>query len=450
MFFQAKLEILRSPKDDSSGDLMHRFAHLSDCHIGAWRDLTLRELNIKAFEKAMNRCVEEKVDFIVISGDLFDANIPDLSSVIRAASKMREVREHNIPIYTIYGSHDYSATTVSIVDVLQSAGLFEKVVNAEFIEDKLKLNFFTDPKTKAKLTGISGRKTGLERTYFEQIDRESIRCETGFKIFLFHTAVEEFKPLDYIYAESIPLSEVPQSFQYCAGGHIHKRIEQHSEDSGYIVWPGPLFGSTFKDLEDSSNGERRGFYIIDFDDQEVRKLSFEEVKVCDIIYETISADGKTANQVEHELKEFASNVDCRGKVVLLRISGILTVGKPSDIDFQSALEEIRKKDPLVVVPNRNGLTTKEQEPVRVTGESRVEIETNLFKERIGAYRVDASLSPTVKAALSNRLEGNSGLNLAVRLLSILRSERKENEKAGAFEERIWQEMQEALRLEELE
>lgn len=428
---------------------MHRFAHISDCHIGAWRDLTLRELNIKAFEKAMDRCIEEKIDFIIISGDLFDANIPDLSSVRRAASKMREVRKHDIPIYIIYGSHDYSATTVSIVDILQSAGLFEKVVNAEFIDDKLKLNFFTDPKTAAKLTGISGRKTGLERNYFEQIDRESIRREPGFKIFLFHTAVEEFKPLDYIYAESIPLSEVPPSFHYCAGGHIHKRIEQHSEDAGYIVWPGPLFGSTFKDLEDSSKGERRGFYIVDFDDQ-VRKLNFEEVKVCDIIYETISADGKTANQVENELKEFASNVDCGGKVVLLRVSGSLTVGKPSDIDFYSAIEEIRKKNPLVVVPNRNGLTTKEQEPVRVTGESRVEIEANLFRERIGAYRVDSSLSPAVKEALANRLEGSAGLNLAGRLLSVLRSERKENEKAGAFEERIWQETQEALRLDELE
>ena len=71
---------------------MYRFAHIADCHIGAWRDQTLRDLNIRAFEAAMDKCIEERVDFIIISGDLFDVNIPDLSSVKRTASKMREVR----------------------------------------------------------------------------------------------------------------------------------------------------------------------------------------------------------------------------------------------------------------------------------------------------------------------------------------------------------------------
>ena len=51
-----------------------RFAHIADCHIGAWRDKTLRELNIQAFEKALDTCIEQKVDFIILPGDLFDTN----------------------------------------------------------------------------------------------------------------------------------------------------------------------------------------------------------------------------------------------------------------------------------------------------------------------------------------------------------------------------------------
>ncbi|MCP8310332.1 MAG: metallophosphoesterase, partial [Candidatus Methylarchaceae archaeon HK01M] len=124
--------------------MTYSFAHISDCHVGAWRNQILRDLNIRAFEKAMEKCIEKKVDFIVISGDLFDVNIPDLLSVKRAASKMREVKANNIPIYVIYGSHDYSATAVSIVDVLQSTGLFEKVVDAKYDDDRLVLNFYRD------------------------------------------------------------------------------------------------------------------------------------------------------------------------------------------------------------------------------------------------------------------------------------------------------------------
>lgn len=428
---------------------MYRFAHIADCHLGAWRDQTLRDLNIRAFEVAMDKCIQEKVDFIIISGDLFDANIPDLLSVKRAASKMREVKENNIPIYVIYGSHDYSATAISMVDVLQDAGLFKKVVDAEFIGDKLVLNFFCDPKTGAKLTGISGRKLGLERIYYEQIDRESIQAEKGFKIFLFHTAVDEFKPLDYMYTESIPLSEVPPSFHYCAGGHIHKRVEQYSDACGYIVWPGPLFGSTFKDLEVSAQGERRGFYIVEFND-EVRKLNFIEVKVCDIIYEEVNAEGKTANQVEDELKEFAANIDAQGKVILLRVSGMLTAGKPSDINFNVILESIREKGPLVLLPNRHGLTAKEQRPIRVAGGSKAEIEMKLFRERIGSYRIDPNLSPVAKEFLKNMIEGKAGLDMARKLLNMLRSERKENESLNRFRERIWEDAQAVLKLGEME
>ena len=77
---------------------VHKFAHMSDCHIGAWRDEKLRELNLKAFEKAIDLCVEEKVDFILISGDLFDSNIPDLYQVKRAVEKLRLVKNRGINI----------------------------------------------------------------------------------------------------------------------------------------------------------------------------------------------------------------------------------------------------------------------------------------------------------------------------------------------------------------
>jgi DNA repair exonuclease SbcCD nuclease subunit len=38
-----------------------KFAHLSDCHLGGWRQPELQELNLKAFQKAIEESVEEKV-----------------------------------------------------------------------------------------------------------------------------------------------------------------------------------------------------------------------------------------------------------------------------------------------------------------------------------------------------------------------------------------------------
>ncbi len=70
---------------------MARFAHIADCHLGAFRDARLRELNLQAFEKALDEVAKQNVDFVIIAGDLFDISIPDLSVVERAVRKMRQL-----------------------------------------------------------------------------------------------------------------------------------------------------------------------------------------------------------------------------------------------------------------------------------------------------------------------------------------------------------------------
>jgi DNA repair exonuclease SbcCD nuclease subunit len=70
---------------------MFKFAHIADCHIGANRDPVLENLELEAFSKAMDACVQEKVDFVLISGDLFHANLPDMHVANAAVKKMKEV-----------------------------------------------------------------------------------------------------------------------------------------------------------------------------------------------------------------------------------------------------------------------------------------------------------------------------------------------------------------------
>ena len=57
---------------------MVKFAHLSDCHLGCWRQEELQRLNFESFQKIINKSIEEKVDFILIAGDLFDSAYPPI------------------------------------------------------------------------------------------------------------------------------------------------------------------------------------------------------------------------------------------------------------------------------------------------------------------------------------------------------------------------------------
>ncbi len=402
---------------------MPRFAHIADCHLGAWRDKRLREANLLAFESAMDACIREKVDFILIVGDLFHTNIPDMSVTDKAVKKMRQVTEKGIPIYLIYGSHDYSPNSSSIIDILHSSGLFTKVSVSEQSGGKLIPRFTTDPRTKAKITGISARVMGLERKYYELLDHEAASREEGFKIFAFHTAIKEIRPPYLSEMEGMPASMLPPGIDYYAGGHIHERIEEEV-DGRTLNYPGPLMGYNFSDLERSAQGADRGFFIVDFGDGKTSKR-YIPIVTKDTIFREFAGDGKTAEQLADEISTSLSETDVRDAIVLLRMKGKLSSGKPSDVGFHRIRDNIKKRGAFVVHINRYGLSSSTHSKIQIMGKTRKEIERKLFAEN--ADRLD-TFHDSLKAA--------KGRELGIGLLECLRSEKVLSETRKGYEERI--------------
>lgn len=431
--------------------MVYKFAHMSDCHIGAWRDPVLKDLNIRAFEMAIDQCIKEEVDFIIIAGDFFDVNIPDLESVRRATEKLRQVKDAGITTYIIYGSHDFSATRVSMINILESAGLFKKVMEPQTLGDnRITLTVFTDEKTGAKITGMSGRVLSLEKTYFEMLDHESFAELEGFKIFVFHSAINELRPKDLIHAASMPLSLLPPEFSYYAGGHVHSRSE-YKYHNGLVIYPGCTFGTDARDLEHTSQKEKRGFYIVEFEGAQVKKLNFIEISPCEIISKTIDAEMKTATHVQKSLDEYVSSIDVNGKVILIKLQGTLSAGKPSDVDTNPARELLKNNGAITVNISKFGLGTQEVTKIAVMGETKEQIEEKLFKERLGAFKLDSSLKDEkVRHFISKLMVGDAGASLARNLLSVLKDDQKDNETKPLFEERMVGEALGKLRVNELE
>jgi len=409
---------------------------MADCHIGAFRDPVLRELSLSAFKKALDMCVEENVDFVVISGDLFHSNIPDMGVVNQAVVKMKELKDTGINIYVIYGSHDFSPNETSIVDILSSAGLFQKIVKGEVVGKKIHLEFFEDPKTGAKLTGISGRLLGLEREYYEKLDKQSLEEENGFKVFAFHTALDELKPASLARMESMPLSNLPKGFSYYAGGHIHKRIEVSLHGYGTIRYPGTLFGFGFRDLEQSARGEKTGFYIVTFDD-DVKDVQFKEVSVCEYSIFEYDATDKNSVKANEELIGKVEELPVEEKIVLVRLKGELSGGKTSDIDFAHLRDLLHQNGAIYASINKYALTSKEYTGIRVEGRDIREVERKLLRENIGEVKVSDS-----------NLKGEQGFQIAVNLLECLRHEKKPNEKVRDYDDRMAREAIQTLGLGE--
>lgn len=398
-----------------------KFSHIADCHIGSWREDKLKQLNADAFSKAVSESINEKVDFVIVAGDLFNTSVPSIDSLKLAVKEFKKLKDKNIPVYIIEGSHDFSPSGKTMIDVLEQAGLVVNVARAEEAEGKLRLKFTADKKTNAKITGMIGKKGGLEKSYYEDLDGENIEKEAGFKIFVFHTAIDELKPKELKDMESQPISILPKGFNYYASGHVHNRMAKEIEDYGLVVYPGPVFPNSFSELEKFLGG----FYIYDNG-----KLIFKPLDVIKTFKVEVDCSNKSTEQINTELASKFQNKKLDGTIVLLRLSGTLASGRVSEIDFKEIFRTAHENNAYFVMKNTNKLAAKEFEEVMVSTSNIEQMENDLIKENIGQIKI-----------------GKEEAKLVKQLMLVLDSEKQEGELNRDFEERLKKELNKVFELD---
>jgi DNA repair exonuclease SbcCD nuclease subunit len=396
-----------------------KFAHLADCHIGSWRDPKLNDIATKAFTKAIDLCIEKKVDFIVIAGDLFNTSLPSISHLKQVTKKLKQLKDSNIPAYIIAGSHDFSASGKTMLDVLESADLLINVAKGEEIDNKINLKFTIDKKTGAKIAGLLGKKGMLEKSYYEALNKEPLEKEEGYKIFIFHSLLSEFKPKEFEKVESQPLSLMPKHFDYYAGGHPHFVFQVKEPDYGIIAYPGPLFPNNFRELEKLQRG---GFYIVEND-----KAEWHPIQIHNVFSIEIDADHKTPEHIQKEIEEKILNNEFNNTIVTLRIEGTLSSGNPSDLNFKLIIKQIYDKSAYFVLKNTANLRSKEFEEIKIQAESVEEIENKLVKEHLGQTKISLDEEKLTKE-----------------LIGLLSAEKQEGETQITFEKRLREELNNVL------
>ncbi|MEO8570862.1 MAG: DNA repair exonuclease [Chloroflexota bacterium] len=91
---------------------MLRIIHTADVHLGARHDdlgeqaAAQRERQFAAFKATIDLALAEKVDLVLIAGDLFDSNVQPRRSVERVATELKRLAEARIRTVIIPGTHD--------------------------------------------------------------------------------------------------------------------------------------------------------------------------------------------------------------------------------------------------------------------------------------------------------------------------------------------------------
>ena len=270
-----------------------KFAHMGDCHLGGWRQPELKELNLKSFQFAVEKCIKEKVEFILISGDLFDSAYPPIDILKDTFHEFKKLRDANIPVFLIAGSHDYSASGKTFLDVLEKAGFCKNVALFEERDNKIILQP-TIYKNVA-IYGYPGKKSSLE---VEELSRISLQDSPLFKILLLHTSIKDA-------VSSLPIESVNQDtlpkVDYVALSHLHIKYQK-----GKFVYSGPIFPNNISELEELGAGS---FYIVSYG--QIRR---EEIKLHDVIVFNLEiTDAITATE---EIIKSLEKENLKNKIVI--------------------------------------------------------------------------------------------------------------------------------------
>jgi len=396
---------------------MTKFAHLADCHLGSWRQEELQRLNFQSFQKIIERCIKETVDFILISGDLFDSAYPPIEILKNSFAEFKKVHDARIPVYLIAGSHDFSASGKTFLDVLEKAGFCKNVENHETQEDG-RIKLIPHMHNEIAIYGYPGRKSGMEiedlrKIYFSEI--------YPFTILMLHTTLKEVIGSPSI--ESINKQKLPLA-NYYALGHIHKRFEDHVANSRY-VYPGPTFPNNLQELSDLKYGS---FQMVETDGANIQtqniKIPLKEVVTIEIEI----TNGLTATQ---KIISYIDKLVLHDKIVLLKLKGTLTEGKTGDIRFNEIEEFIKKKEAYVFLRNTSSIKVPDLGLRKMNSTDNIkEIEQKreeeFFKDNPHTFN-----------------------KYYPELIDTLRLEKNEGERAVIYEERLLSELKTILKITEI-
>ena len=369
-----------------------KFAHLSDTHLGAFRDGLFRELNFQAFEQAVRDALARGVEFLIIAGDLFHNPIPDLRIAQRAARLFAEVREAGVRVYCVFGSHDFAAGAPSLLDILHEARLFRKVVR--FLDPPdgggIRLQPVEDP-SGVLLLGLSGLAGGHDAGYYEELDRKALESLPGPKVFVFHTQIAEVKAPRMGEIRAVPLSQFPRGFHYYAGGHVHifTRLDL---DGRPLVYSGAPFGATFSDLEEDVP---RGYVLVE--NWEPRLIP---IRVAEFRRIAVQAEGKTPEEVREQLLNLAESEENEGKIVLLTVRGMLRSGSPAEVGFPDIRRAFLERGAREIWIHRRGLLARPPSAVRVPVQDPSRAEEEVLRATVRTWPI----SPEKALLLIQRLK----------------------------------------------
>ncbi len=255
-----------------------RFIHAADLHLDAPFQSTeffdrhwinrLKQSTWSAFDNLLELAIDNKVDFLVISGDIFDKESYSINSKDKFYKNIRRLSNHQIHTYIILGNHDLAIDAQEIRTILEDDPYIHLFSNE-------KVEMLTHNKHGKEIAKIYGRgfweAPPTENPALQYIETASRDHDEILKIAVAHGRVGEVD--ECLPCASYSLRDLKtSSIHYWAMGHIHKR-KVYIDDVPLVVNPGRIQGTSFDELDS------RGCYIVEWTEKQLVNIEFHSLEM---------------------------------------------------------------------------------------------------------------------------------------------------------------------------
>lgn len=270
-----------------------KILHTSDLHIGKYiGTYDLKEDTEYVLNQVVDTAIKERVEVVLISGDVFDRPNPSEEAIKMYVSFLKELLDKNIKVIAISGNHDSGIRLSAYKDILGKGYFVEGEFNSPMRKVSLNdeygpvnfymLPFFTPFIVKSNLKLEKGLEN-YDLAMDEIIKRENIDTSQR-NIILAHQFVAGFKfggsEEDFSYSNGdeknvagvgiISLDKF-QNFDYVALGHIHKPQKISRETIRYS-------GSLLKYKTSEIDGPNKSVVIIDLKEKGNIEVKLDPIK----------------------------------------------------------------------------------------------------------------------------------------------------------------------------
>lgn len=218
-----------------------KFIHVADLHLDSpMRGLEryegapatqLRGATRQALENLVQFATDERVDFVLIAGDVYDGDWPDYSTGLFFARQMTVLREAGIKVFLVRGNHDAASQITKQLTLPDNVHELSTRKPETVVLDDLGVALHGQSfSTRAVTQDLSAAYPLAEKHLFN--------------IGVLHTCADGREGHDN-YAPCTLDGLLSRGYDYWALGHVHEREELHEDP--WIVFSGNIQGRQIRE-----------------------------------------------------------------------------------------------------------------------------------------------------------------------------------------------------------